>query len=144
MTAAKARLFHKLQIAAHRLQRRADREIASATDLTIAQAAVLSALKERGGAAAQGEVAEALGLGSSALTAMIGRLLRLGYVTRSRDPQDGRVWRLQVSEAGAAALAASKGPFARLNRRIDRTLSQDEVAALADALDRLADAFEQE
>lgn len=138
--AARTRLVHKLILAAHRVQKRADRQVAAETDLSTAQAAVLSILKEQGNAT-QRAVATALGLNNSALTAMTGRLLRLGYVVRERDATDGRAWRLALSAAGAEALDAARPPFTRVNQRIEEALSEADILVVANALDRLSEAF---
>ena len=140
MTASETKLFHRLQLTAHQLQKQADRKISSETRLTTAQAAVLRVLKERDGAS-QGEIAEALGLNSSALTAMTARLRALGYMRRERDPSDGRAWRMRISEAGEEALIAAQRPFTHVNSMIEATLNESEIEQLADMLERLSSAF---
>ena len=140
MRARESRVFHVLQIAAHRMQKRADEEIGGACALTTSQAAVLSALKERPGSA-QKDIAQALGLNSSALTAMLGRLLRLGYAVREKDESDARAWRLSISPTGAEILAAAGPPFDKVNALIEKTLSPEEIAQLADMAARLSATF---
>ena len=68
MSASKSRLYHRLQLAAHRLQKSADRAVLAAAEITTAQAAVLMLVA--GGANSQREVATQLGLNESAVTAM--------------------------------------------------------------------------
>ena len=130
-------MFHKLQLAAHALHKAADREIGAVTDLTTAQAAVLAVLATSEGDS-QRSVANALGQNESAVTAMVSRLERRGYVSRSRSVHDARVWELSVTEAGRRALQATRRPFSKINKRIETTLTTSEVTALADMLERLS------
>lgn len=141
MTAHRTRLYHRLQIAAHRVQKAADRATTEAAGVTTAQAAVLAVIDASGGATTQRAVAGQLGLNESALTQMTGRLLRLGLVARIRDPGDARAWRLDLTADGKAALARLRGPFQRVNARLDAALKDADLAALADALDCVALAF---
>ena len=138
MSARSSRLFHRLQLAAHKLQKIADREISAATDLTTAQAAVLSVLAN-GEGTTQREIADALGQNESAITAMVSRLTRLEYVTKVRSTTDARAWELSLSKSGRTALQATKKPFSKLNRFFERELSSGEIAALADILERLSE-----
>lgn len=143
MSARKLRLFHRLQLAAHHVQKSADRAIASTIELTTSQAAVLSVLAN-GEGHTQRDVAKALGQNESAVTAMVNRLLKLGYLCRKRSPNDARAWNLQITAVGRTALEATRLPFSRINRIIEKELSKDEVEQLADYLERLSDAFRTE
>lgn len=140
MSARRTRVYHRLQLAAQLVKRAADREVERAAGLTTNQAAVLSVLVETDGAT-QKEVARRLGHTESAMTPMARRLERLGFLERRPSDADRRAWCLYVTKPGRAAHAAIAPGFARVNRTIDRRLAGDEVEALADALDRLIDAF---
>lgn len=140
MSASKRRIFHKLLLAAHRVGKEADAEVGSVSGLTVAQSAVLSVL-ENFDDVTQKKVARELGQNESAVTAMVNRLIRLGFVTRKRSPHDARAWQLHMTRKGKTALDRIKPPFSRINRRIDSVLSPDEVENLADYLQRLNDAF---
>lgn len=141
-SAQKTRLYHRLQIAAHRLQKAADREVLQAGGITTAQAAVLAVVR-RHEPALQQQVARELGINDSAMTAMVGRLLKLGLLDRSDDDSDARAWRLSVSEQGRQAMARIDKPFRAINARIERALGGLDAQALADVLERLSDEFEQ-
>lgn len=141
MSARKLRLFHRLQLAAHRIQKSADREIANAIELTTSQAAVLSVLAN-GEGHTQRDVAKALGQNESAATAMVNRLLKMGYLSRKRNAEDARAWLLQLTAEGRTALKAAQLPFRKINRIIEKELSKEEVVHLVDYLERLYDAFE--
>ena len=140
MTASETRLYHRLQIAAHRAQKAADRALMEAAGVTTAQSAVLTvtSLSEP---ATQRHVAEQLGINESAMTAMVTRLLRMGLLDRSRDPDDVRAWRLVLTAEGRAALKRIKAAFKPINRTFEQTLSEPEITDLADRLTRLGDAF---
>lgn len=142
MSAHKLRVFHALQLASHKLHKLADQELGTATELTVAQAAALSVLRSESDVghkgATQKQVALTLGQNESAVTAMVTRLVSLGFVTRSRSARDARSWELVLTGEGLAALHATRAPFSKVNRLIDSTLSREEVRQLADMLARLS------
>ncbi|MEE2877971.1 MAG: MarR family transcriptional regulator [Pseudomonadota bacterium] len=130
------RIYHKLQIASHRIQKSADRAILSDAPLTTAQTAVLG-LVEKAGEVSQKCIADQLGLHESAVTTMVSRLGKLGFMSKRRDEKDRRVWLLSVTNEGKQAREAAGPAFARINQRIESELSDEEIAKLADMLDRL-------
>ncbi len=142
MSAHKSRVFHALQLASHKLHKIADRELGADSALTVAQAAALSVLRKEvdagGKGATQKQVALALGQNESAVTAMVSRLVTMGYITRSRSLHDARTWELVLTSEGRTALDATRGPFTKVNKLIDSTLSREEVRLLADMLARLS------
>jgi len=143
MSASKARIYQRLQLAAHRVQKSADQVILAAADITTAQAAVLSVVAARG-AVSQREAATQLGVNESGMTAMVRRLLGMGLLERLRGEGDARAWRLQLSDSGRAALKRIEQPFRRINKRIEAVLSTDEIIQLADYLGRIGAAFSEE
>lgn len=140
MSASKLRIYHRLQLAAHRIQKKADRALLEAADLTTAQAAVLAVVAAANGAA-QREVARQLGLNESAVTAMAARLLGMGLLERVRDEDDARAWRLTLTKSGRAVLKRIEKPFGAINRKLESALDAEDLARLADALQRIAAAF---
>ncbi|MGO9357473.1 MAG: MarR family winged helix-turn-helix transcriptional regulator [Xanthobacteraceae bacterium] len=140
MSASKARIYHRLQLAAHRIHKSADRAVLEAAAITTAQAALL-AVVAASDAATQRGVADQLGLNESAVTAMVGRLLKLGLLERERDDTDARAWRLCVSGEGRAALKRIEKPFRQINQAIEAVLEPEEIARLADYLARIGKAF---
>ncbi len=142
MSASKTRVYHRLQLAAHRIQKSADRAVMAAAEITTAQAAVL-ALTSTGEPVTQREVATQLGVNESGMTAMVRRLLDMGLLERVRDEADARAWRLRPSDEGRAALKRIEQPFKRINQTIETALAPDEIAHLADYLTRIATAFDQ-
>jgi len=141
MNASKLRLYHRLQVAAHAVQKAADRVVSTAAQLTTAQAAVLT-IVAAGDGVTQRDVAIALHLNESAVTAMVLRLVRLQMLERVRSEDDPRAWHLSLSKRGRTALAASRAAFASINGRIEGQLSQREIERLVEYLDRLTLTFQ--
>jgi DNA-binding MarR family transcriptional regulator len=69
----------------------------------------VSIVQRRGGLTA-GELATAAGLTSGAVTGVIDRLERAGYVRRARDPDDRRKVSVAITPAFSAAAATIWGP----------------------------------
>jgi len=140
MSAAHHRLYHRLQLAAHRLKKAADRALAESDGLTAAQGAVLAVIASEG-SPTQRRVAQLLGLNESAMTAMIGRLLALGVVERRTSTGDVRAWSLGLTKRGEAALQRIETSFAAINGELDSLLDADDARRLADYLARIEAAF---
>lgn len=130
------KLYFLIQRVAHVLKTRADAELASAANLSTAQAAVLAVIADRE-PVAQSEVARDLQQNDSAMTAMVRRLNKLGYVERSRAPDDARAWALSVSRKGHEAIAASRPAFGQVNELLDRHISAEQAEGLAQSLTEL-------
>ena len=97
MSASKSRLYHRLQLAAHRVQKSADRALLAAAEITTAQAAVLTLVAR--GAITQREVATQLGrsLGPVLVHAQAGN--RWAFIAWRRPDlllasEPGHAWRL--------------------------------------------------
>jgi MarR family transcriptional repressor of emrRAB len=81
-------------------------------------------------------------LSLSATTAMIDRLVAAGYVVRSPNPEDGRSFRLEVTEEGAEAVEDAVQSYSAAFDLALPADGRDELAAtfleLANALDAVA------
>jgi DNA-binding MarR family transcriptional regulator len=100
----------------------------------------LSALEhlDATGGLTPGELAHRLGLTSGGVTALTGRLIEAGYVTRERHPADGRMRLLAVTPAGAERLREHMEPVLE---PVDETLgrlSGAEAELVTRVLDELA------
>jgi DNA-binding MarR family transcriptional regulator len=135
--AAENRIFFKLQRAAHSLKKRADDALLAAGELTTAQAAALMIIGQNA-PVSQREIAQSLQQNESAMTAMIRRLLALGYVERQRAADDVRRWDLSITEAGENALKQGAPAFGQVNSAIETALSSKEITELARMLDAIA------
>ena len=134
------RLYHKLQIAAHRVQKTTDQVVAEASGLTSAQSAVLSIVSTVPGIS-QRDLAGQLSLNESAVTAMVTRLIGDGLLAREKSPSDKRVWVLGLTQSGVEKLHQITAPFSQVNERMETALSDDEIRQLASLLVKLSDAF---
>jgi MarR family transcriptional regulator, organic hydroperoxide resistance regulator len=141
MNASKLRLYYRLQVAAHTVQKAADRVVSAAAQLTTAQAAVLT-IVAAGDRVTQRDVAIGLHLNESAVTAMVLRLVKLRLLERVRSQDDPRAWHLSLSKRGRAALAASRAAFASVNGRIESQFSQRDIEQFVEYLNRLTATFQ--
>lgn len=85
-----------------------------------------------------GELGHRLGLTSGGVTALTGRLIEAGYVTRRRHPDDGRMRVLAATPAGVERLREHMEP---VHEPVDEALGRlagDEAEHLARLLDELA------
>jgi DNA-binding MarR family transcriptional regulator len=95
-----------------------------------------------GGGVTQRDVAIALHLNESAVTAMVVRLVKRRLLERVRSQEDPRAWHLSLSKRGRTALGASRAAFAAVNGRIESQFSQREIAQFVEYLNRLILTFE--
>lgn len=137
MRARTNRIYHLLQVAAHRMRVRADREALAAASITAAQAGVLFVIESTPGIT-QRRLAQALHLGEPAVTAIIGRLLEARLIARRRSETDGRAVALVLTPEGAAALAAARPALARMNAALAEVLGEEQLTTLAASLEAIA------
>ena len=91
----------------------------------------------------QGEMSRLFGV-DPARVSRVGRALeKEGLVRRERDPEDGRVVRLYLTDAGRKALEKRPEVQEAVERRVRRVLSEDEVEELGRMLGLLAEAMEE-
>jgi DNA-binding MarR family transcriptional regulator len=83
------------------------------------------------------ELAELEGLAQPTMTLLIKRLEQQGLVRRERDPDDGRVVLVSVTEAGEDALVDFRARFSAALRSHLTAMSDEQVAALAAATETL-------
>jgi MarR family transcriptional regulator for hemolysin len=85
----------------------------------------------------QRELAEAVGVEGPTLTHHLRRLERDGLVTRSRDPENLRVQRVELTDTGNALFFELLGVVQAFDRRLRDGVPHAEVAVLEDLLGRL-------
>ena len=140
MSASEHRLYWRLQLASHFMQKQADRDLLKDAAITTAQFGVLSVVSN-GKDVTQKDVATRLGLNQSAITAMVRRLMKLGYVDRQDSPTDGRAKILSLTSEGRDVVKNTRSPFGKINERIESALDVREIDNLADYLERLTNTF---
>ncbi len=138
--ATKHKIYFHLQVAAHQIKKKADEELGKAARLTTAQSAILTIVASEG-PVSQGVVAGKLRQNDSAMTAMVARLLKLGFITRERSKEDGRISLLTLTEEGKEARACGRKAFNRINGTLDNMISDEEMAVFAKVLDKISSAF---
>ncbi len=86
-----------------------------------------------------GELARRSRLSKQTMTTLVRLAERDGLVTRTRDPADGRAFRVELTARAQAFRPVAERVVGELERRVARRLSAPEAAALRDALTELAD-----
>lgn len=105
--------------------------------LTLPQLRALSLLACREQGLIGRELAAQLGVGPSAITPLVDRLVEHGFVTRREDPDDRRVTHLVATDAGLAILARMAAGQANLMRDVLAHLEAAELDAVGKAFDIL-------
>ncbi|MDR6974025.1 DNA-binding MarR family transcriptional regulator [Streptomyces sp. 3330] len=88
-----------------------------------------------------GELAQRLGVEASHVTRTVQQLQKSGYVTRVPDPDDGRAQRIELTEAGRAAVGRVREAGARGMQLALADWSPDELGQLATLFHRMVDDF---
>jgi MarR family transcriptional regulator for hemolysin len=96
---------------------------------------LLSLRSERWGT--QSALAEAVGVRGPTLTHHLDRMERDGLITRTRDQENRRVQRVELTDAGSEAFDRLRGVAMSFDRLLRDGIDDEEVAALGDLLDRL-------
>ena len=98
---------------------------------------------ERSDGMSQGEMSRVFGV-DPARVSRVGRVLEgEGLVRRERDPEDGRVVRLYLTDAGRKALEKRPVVEEAVEARVRRVMSEDEVEELGRMLGLLGQAMEE-
>ncbi len=98
------------------------------TDVTMSQAKALYLLSVRPGATMSAIAAE-LGVGASAVSGLVDRLVAQGYVERKEDPADRRQQLVTITEAGTTTLDSMREMRAQVTLRLLQGLDADELEA---------------
>ena len=129
-----AALATRLRIAVARLHRRARQEsMSGGDDLTATKLAALATV-EKHGPLTLGELAALEQVQPPSMTRIVARLEEQGFVARETDPDDKRVVRARVTDAGVDVLDVMRTRrTAFVAQRVDR-FTDDERATLASAI----------
>ena len=84
------------------------------------------------------ELAKQLGVGESAATAVVDRLVRQGLVVRCDDPSDRRVVRLTLSTSGESVVAEMHASICRKTASLLDVLSDEQLTQLVAIIETLA------
>jgi DNA-binding MarR family transcriptional regulator len=130
--------FKRAMVAMRRLK---GRETQRAGQLSFAQYGVLHGLAGRSDCSARA-LAEHSDLSPATVTQMLEALEAAGLVTRTRSERDRRVVLSELTERGAAVLAERQREFEGRWKAATDEFSDEEMAAAARVLHRVADVFE--
>lgn len=130
--------------AIRRILRAADqdvRKLAAATGLTPSQILVLREI-ERLGQTSPGVIAQRLQFGHATVSAIIERLERQGYITRTRSERDKRQYLLDCTDTGRALLEDAPDLMQTRFRKQYGALPGWEQAMILAGLERLCEFFD--
>jgi MarR family transcriptional regulator for hemolysin len=85
----------------------------------------------------QRELAEAVGIRGATLTHHLNAMEADGLVTRRRDPDNRRIQRVELTDAGEAAFHRMRRTATAFDQQLRRGLSTTDIATLTGLLDRL-------
>ncbi|NQY57520.1 MAG: MarR family transcriptional regulator [Ilumatobacteraceae bacterium] len=105
-------------------------------DLNLTQASLIAYVAEFG-ATSQTRLADHLGIGRAAIGTVIDQLQRRGFVERTPDPNDRRVWRVDVTDNGRALAADIAEVDEVLRAELRYGIGREERQALAWVMTRL-------
>ncbi len=109
---------------------------AGALDVTMAQGRVLMVVGY-GGGCTMSELASRLGIGVSAATGLVDRLVERGVLEREPDPADRRVVRVRMSPAGLRAAQEWYAAQVLHMGEALSTLSDEDIRRVAEAVEIL-------
>lgn len=127
----------------HALQRTARRVAGVYADelrtcgLSPGQFPLLQTLAASGGGATMSVLADSLGMDRTTLTRNLGPLEKAGLISRDRDPGDGRLRRVQLTEEGQSRLAEGRIAWRRAQALTLERFGDDAWRALETDLRRL-------
>jgi DNA-binding MarR family transcriptional regulator len=133
MSISDERIYHLLQLAAHRMRVFADERCLATAGITTAQAAMLHIVAGKPGITQRG-VASALKQRESAMTAMVKRLCEAGLLERQESENDSRAWALFLTKKGESALTDIGGPLDQINERLGAAIGNRDVGEFAEIL----------
>ncbi|WP_051471682.1 MarR family winged helix-turn-helix transcriptional regulator [Patulibacter minatonensis] len=110
--------------------------------LSMPQYLLVEPLLDAGEPLPVGTLAEIAGTAAPTATTMVRKLEAQGLVVRSRDPADGRVVRLALTDEGRALAGGRRAKVLSWRRGIAETVAPEDRAAGARALAALADAID--
>ena len=140
---ARPTFYTLLKTAQKRVERWIEAEAVQIEGLSAAQAGLVLFLGKYDGAAI-GDAAEALDVAPSAMTGLVDRMTRAGYVERRPDPTDGRGQRLYLTADGWSARERAIALLDDLNHRMSDGLSAEDAIVVARWLEAVAGKFSRE
>ncbi|PAP76663.1 MarR family winged helix-turn-helix transcriptional regulator [Rubrivirga marina] len=94
------------------------------------------------GPSRMGELAEHLGVGQSAVTPLVDRLVEAGTVRRRQSEADRRVWLVELTDDGEGVFQAESAAYERVAAAMLDPLTEADREALLGLLARVGEAVE--
>jgi DNA-binding MarR family transcriptional regulator len=140
LTETEMRAWQALLHSYHQVIRKLDRELRQEHDLPLAAYDVLLRLARAPGTALRmSDLAERVLLSPSGLTRLVDRLVSKGFVARHTDPQDARVVRASLTDAGLKRLRrASRTHLRGIREHFTGELSETQLRDIAAGLETVA------
>jgi MarR family transcriptional regulator, organic hydroperoxide resistance regulator len=137
MTASSHRIFFLLQRAAHSARSISDNLLVNELGVTTAQLAVMR-LIDSDNEMTQRKIAQELQQNESAITAMVNRLIKAGFVKRKKSKVDLRSWTLSLTTQGDVMLGQGAALFSQINSKLDNAVGKQSMAELATMLEAIS------
>ena len=132
------RLFYLINKAQHGAFQFAERVHEEHIGVSVAQTAALFSLQKNQGCL-QRELGKLMGLNKSGLSGLVDRMVANDLIRKQSDEEDGRAYRLYMTEAGTAAIASAKPLLAKQNKMMTEGFSKAEIDVVARFLNHVID-----
>ncbi len=135
------RLIFLLATVQGAVKKHANKALAKAgVRITAAQSGILFLLQQRD-RRMMSELGKILGIENSAMTSLVDRLEKSGFVTRQPDPADRRALLICATPAGLEEIEKATPIIRQINDAIKSGLSEHEIEVFKKVLDRILKRF---
>jgi len=135
------RLLFLLSVAQQAVRNHTNKALAAeGVRVTLAQSGVLFLLKQQD-RRMMSEIGKILGIENSAMTGMIDRLEKSGFVTRQTDPEDRRALLICVTAAGLEEADRAKPVIRRVNEAIRSSCGEQDLEGFKRVIDEILKQF---
>tara|TARA_R110002167_G_scaffold79570_1_gene219396 strand:- start:1082 stop:1498 length:417 start_codon:yes stop_codon:yes gene_type:complete len=134
------RLFSLISKAKHRMFKFAETQSEQRLGISVTQGAALMFIGKSEGCL-QKELAKALGLNHSAVTGLVGRMIKNKLIIRQICEDDARASRLFLTELGQTKLPEIRPLIQEFNQKLTKDFSKDEIDIVLRFLNNIVDDF---
>lgn len=134
------RLFFLIGKAKHHMFKYAEVHCEDRLGISVTQAAAVMFIGKSEGCL-QKELAKTLGLNNSAVTGLVGRMIKNKLIIRQTCEDDARASRLFLAELGQAKLPEIRPLIQEINQKLTHGFSEDEINIVLKFLNNIVDDF---
>jgi DNA-binding MarR family transcriptional regulator len=134
------RLFFLINKARHRMFKYAEAQSEARLGTSVTQTAALMFIGKNEGCL-QKDLAKILGLNHSAVTGLVGRMIKNGLINRQTCDDDARASRLYLTELGQTKAPQIKPLMQEFNEKLTKGFSEDEIDVVLRFLNNIVDDF---